>query len=448
MKLIRSSRTLLISLGAWLLIAAGLALALFGLLLDYILLGSQPGIGLPQILVVAAGAGLAMFGWRLRHYKPPPDLRANLSKATVITVITFVCIEAALTIGGSATYFHDNRQTNEVVWLRLRRCGAEACSYDYERMQEACQRGVMTERYCAINRAGYRDDDEFVQPGTDITERILLLGDSFTHGFIADVGYAFAEQLDAQLPDALVWNTGITGNGTNSALAAFRVYAPLLQPHLTILGFYASNDFVDNQFPTDVWAYAHNPSGQDQSVRRYALDRLNNPVKLDIDTAFRYHRQEYPAPTSDVEFALGSTRLGTLLLRGLDALSPVLVGQKWQARVDRTRDLLQKLRDEAAQQGSAMLTLLVPSRKDVDWQSYEYLMARKLLTELGMPYMEVIDTLTDEQHYHPTDAHWNNSGHMKVGALLADCIEDFFAAGSLSACDRVIIPGSGGIGDL
>ncbi len=70
----------------------------------------------------------------------------------------------------------------------------------------------------------------------------------------------------------------------------------------------------------------------------------------------------------------------------------------------------------------------------------EYTAAIALMRDLAIPYMEVIHMLDADADYKALDNHCSNSGHRIVGELLAECIEAFFAAGSLSACDSVIIP--------
>ena len=427
------------------LIAAGLALTLFGLLLDSILLSRNPGIGLPQLLIVAAGIGLAVLGLFLRHDKVRQrlanDLRANLGKGALIAAITLIVLELALTQLGFGTYFRFDLPPFEGITQDWFRCGERGCRYDVARLKAACQGGDTSGRRCAINRAGYRDDDEFVAPDADIARRILLLGDSFTHGFSADLGKSFAEILDEALPDALVWNTGITGNGTNAALAAFEAWAPLLQPQLTILGFYTGNDFIDNQYPLDSWIRVELPNGLQRSVRRYSIDRLGNPIRLDLETVLHWHTRVKPAPNNGIEKALGSTRLGTILLRLFDVVGELLAGDDFAQQKAHTARYLSWLRDAAKAQDSELLILLIPTADEVINPGKHTLAAEALFAELGIAWIDSAAIVAFED-YKPTnmDPHWLNAGHAKVGEILTACIETFFATSSLSACDSVILP--------
>lgn len=436
---------LLRSLGAWLMIVAGMCLAGLGLLLDFVFLSSQPGIGLPQFLVLALGLGIAGEGVLLlrdqSRERLANQLRANLSKCSVITMLTLIILELTLTMSGLGTYFVTDLPPFNGKVLYWYECDRESgCRFDPEMVIASCERGELVGRRCAINRDGFRDDDEFIAPPADIEHRVLLLGDSFTHGFTADLGKAFPELLDEELSEALVWNAGYTGNGTNGALASFKAFAPRLQPQLTLLGFYTGNDFSDNLHPPDGWMRVEMEDGLHKSVRRYSFDRLGNPLKLDLETTLHYHARRKPAPNNLVEKVLGSTRLGTLLLRALDRLGEIVVGTDQQRQNRLTRMYLENLQEAVAANDSQLLALIVPSIKDMTKPSVDYMAAVALMRELAIPHIEVRDLLGADTDYHERDPHWNNSGHGVVGALLSECIEAFFAAGSLSACERVVIP--------
>ena len=207
MKIVRSKGALLISLGAWLLTAAGLFLALFGLLLDYILPSSNPGINLPQLLVAAAGAGLALMGWQLRRDKfrvwLAQQLGDNLLKAAVITIITLLCVEFALVLTGIATYYPTELpQTSKRIvdwWFCDEQQG---CRFNPDAAQAACERGELLGRYCVFNSMGYADSDEFIATDDLMQQdRVLVLGDSWTHGLNADVGHSYVETIERLLPE-------------------------------------------------------------------------------------------------------------------------------------------------------------------------------------------------------------------------------------------------------
>ena len=130
---------------AWLLIVAGLALALFGLLLDFILPSSSPGISLPQLLIAAAGLGLAALDLFLRRDKVRQrlanDLRVNLGKSAVITALTIIVLEVALTQLGFAAYFDTDLPPFNGKALYWFDCSEEGgCRYDPAMVSAACDR--------------------------------------------------------------------------------------------------------------------------------------------------------------------------------------------------------------------------------------------------------------------------------------------------------------------
>ncbi|MCY4465591.1 MAG: SGNH/GDSL hydrolase family protein [Chloroflexi bacterium] len=427
---------------AWLLIAAGLALALFGLLLDYILLGSQPGISLPQILVVAAGAGLAMFGWWLRHYKPSPDLRANLSKALVITLITLFALEIGLGLLDFSTYYPNDLPEVKAQVADEKPCGELGCRILPQLSKQACATlAQVPPRFCILNALGYADTDEFVATA-DLAQRdrVLFLGDSFTHGFSADLGRSFVETVESALPDMAIWNLGIGGLGTVHALASFRGIAPIMQPQLTILGFFADNDFYDNQFRIESRVALLTEDKFASLLNTELRGRWGGNFFSDPELILQYRPHGIYPPPNEAERLIGLTRLGTLFLRSLDTFSQAIGTSQQRLEAHITRDYLVQLRDEAAAQNSQFLTLLIPAKRDFAALTNEYMTALALLRELGIPHMEVMGQLDAATDYQANDDHWNNSGHGKVGALLAECIDAFFAAGSLSACDRVVMP--------
>ena len=421
---------------------AGLALALIGLLLDSILPGGQPGIGVPQLLIVAAGLALAAFGWRLRvgGRSIAGQLKENWRQAVAITVITLACVELALTVAGLSTYYPVELPEVDMQAVDWWQCAEVNCVHSLESARRACDSGDLTGRHCLYNAMGYGDRDEFVaSPELVQRQRVLFLGDSFTRGFSADVGFSFVERVESALPGLAGWNAGINATGTGQALVAFRSLAPIMQPQLTILGFYAGNDFQDNQRRRYSGFTSIAGDGL-QYVPITLVDRLGRSWQPDRQTFLRYHQLHKTPPASEVERVAGLTRLGTVVLRGLDFLSQALGLDQAGLQVDITRGLLRQLRDEARETGSEFLTLVLQSRGDLPRLAEAYETALALMRELGLPYLELGNELIGEDDYAENDIHWNNAGHGKVGAILAECIEAFFAEGSLSACESVVLP--------
>ncbi|MCY4465592.1 MAG: hypothetical protein OXE46_08650 [Chloroflexi bacterium] len=429
--------------------AFGIGLALFGLLLDYILPSIEPGIGLPQLLIVALGTGLALVGWLLRRgefrRRLIRDLRANLGKSALIALFTVVALEFGLTLVGYATYYPVEPPKTYLEIVDWFGCDAEmGCRYQVEAARSACEAGELAGLHCVFNSLGFADNDEFVA-SEDLAQRnrVLALGDSFTQGYSADVGYSFVATIEKMLPEIALWNLGIHGTSTNQALASFDGIAPIMQPHLTLLGFYVGNDFIGNRWAFDK-RVTHNQGGR-KIVRSMSLvleGRWGRLYEVDAQTLLGYSHINVNPPPNELERLIGLTRLGAILLRSMDAVSPYFEGIKWHARVAATRDVFQQLHAATAAMESEFLVLLIPASEDHAnaAPSKKFTTALNLMRELGIPHVNPYDALDADIDFNDGGSHWNNSGHGKVGMLLAECIDAFFAAGSLSACDQVVMP--------
>ena len=427
------------------LIVIGVLVALFGAAVDYLLPGTSPGLNLPQLLIIAAGLALSFGSWQLRR----PEVRRRFSSsagksivvALSITLITLLVLEIVLTVWGMTTYFPSDIRETKVKVLAWRVCDELGCHYDYEGVLAACADGIITGRRCVVNRQGFSDTDDFAV-GEDFRGRmrIMTLGDSFTQGFSADVGKSYVETIEAMLPEGVVWNTAISGSGTNQAVVTFQAFAPQLKPQLSILGF-VMNDFRDNLVPLGGLLHLRDSEGTLHFVRRFNIDRWGNPVELPADIVNAYLARGYNPPFSELERVTGLTRLGTLALRLLDKLSNVNIDESFGRQRRLTRQDLTQLRDAASELDSKLIVLLVPRPKDINSPDEEYLTAIQLMEELEIPYLNPIDMLDPVADYAaPPDGHWSNSGHQKVGALLADCVATFIESGDLGECDNVVMP--------
>lgn len=429
------------------LVLLGILTALFGAGVDYILPGTSPGLNLPQLLIIGGGLGLALGAYRVgragaRRRSLPAGTRRGLGVALLLTIVTLLALELALTLAGISTYAPREARISGPRTHRLNTCDEAGCRAIYENVAEACARGERSGRYCIVNRQGFADDEDFVV-GEDFAERlkVLMLGDSFTQGYSADVGRSFVEIIEARLPDAVVWNASYTTTGTNQALASFDKIGPILQPELTVLGFYM-NDFEDNLTPVDSWFETYDLKGRRVFVRPYRIDFWGNLVRLDEAAAATFAAEGKYPPVNDIERMLGSSRLGTLALKLRDSIAMLQYADRiFAAGVDATRENLRQLRDSASAQSSALLVLVIPARQDVTAPSEAFTAAIGLMEELQLPYMQVLALLDSEGDYAPLpDIHWNNAGHFKVGTILGNCIQVFRERGSLDDCDFVVRP--------
>ena len=429
-----------------LLLFVGLMIAIFGIGIEFLLPGTSLGLNLPKLLIVAAGLVISFGAYQLRRTSVRRRLSGAMGKsiaaALAITMITLVVLEVAFTYAAISTYFPTHLPDFSVEVSPWWACDQSGCHYVYEAVAVACNNNALSGRPCMVNRQGFPDSEDFVAGGElDGYTRVLMLGDSFTFGMSADIGRSFVETLEAELPAGIVWNTGIPGTGTKQALASFKAFSSHLQPHITILGFFV-NDFDDNLMPIDSWLNAVDSNSNVVTVRKYTIDEWENVTELDLRAIQLLTVYGKRPPFNELERQFGSTRLGTLMLRLIDALRDFEeTEERFDTRIDITRRYLKDLRDEISMDDSFLLVLLIPGPEDIKSLGKRYQLAIGLMEELEIPYLSLIGLLDPASDYGPApDIHWNNSGHQKVGALLSDCMEAFIASGNLGDCQYVVLP--------
>ena len=428
------------SRGVRILAVLGLLIAALGLSLD-LLPGASPGMSAPQLTLIASGIMLALVSFALRtpgtRAAAIGALRQHLAAGALITLASLIALEFLLALAGLPTYFPTHvpaKFLDPVPWWT---CDEAGCHYVYEEMLAACERDDLSGLRCAVNRQGFRDTQDFVV-GDDFEQRlrILVLGDSFAFGGSADLGKSFVETVEASFSEAVLWNTGIPGAGTNQALMSFNFYAPLLQPQLTLLAFYM-NDFDDNMMPVDSYFMGVDSTLYPLSIRQYHVDLRGNVSerKRQSDLWYRYHGVD--SPHNELHRIAGNTRLGSLALRTIDAIQQMLSktdGARHSQQVEATRRRLQALRD-AADGYSQLLVLLIPRREDLAAPGRRYQSARQLLDELGIAHIDPRGSLDSALHYaNPPDVHWSNAGHKMIAEILIECLERFELSGNAADC--------------
>ncbi len=429
-----------------LLAGMGILIAIFGIGLDFLFPYTSPGFNLPQLLLVVAGLTLSLVALALRREARRRRvfkwIGGHWVSVLLITFVTLIVLEIVLVALGLGTYYPTEIPQKWIEPVPWWRCDEAGCRYVYDELIEACDSGVFSGRRCLVNRQGCQDAGDFVAlDESDNSKRILVLGDSFTAGYSAEIGKSYVETIEANLPDSIVWNTAIGGTGTNHALASFESLAPLLKPQVSILGF-VMNDFDDNVTPIDIYFMGVNvKTDRLLMIMQYKVDLWGNVIKLDLESDLYYRKRDVDPPANEIERLIGTTRLGTLALRMLDALGALFFDDaRWERIVDITRSYLEELRDAAADQSSVLLVVLVPRAENVDDVSVRYQTAIELMRELGIPFLDPINELDSNDYVPDPDNHWNNAGHQKIGALLSACMETFYANGNFAECDLVETP--------
>ncbi len=434
-----------------LLIAIGLFVALYGVGVDYIMPGASPGLNLLQVLTITAGAVLAASAYLLRRFGFPPSLLSNLRrnslKALAIALITFLVLEILLTVLGMPTYYPVGFSDEPLELVPWWTCDERGCRFVQTATVDACAKGILKGRACIVNRQGFADSHDFtVEDGFDERTRILFLGDSFTQGYGADVGMSYVETVEQRFPDAVVWNAGVGGTGTNQAVTTFADLGPQLKPHLTILGFY-TNDFGDNLYPFDAKIRFVRENGRIDVIRNAYFDRDGNLVWVPPTVSFVDYAVAGRLPIPGAfERLLGNTRLGSLSLELRKRFESLWRAPNpdphFQRSIELTGGYLNELRQLVESQDSALLVVMIDNRKDMDLPKMRFEAAIELLDELAIPYMDTKPIIQQPEDYKPLpDVHWNNAGHQKVGLILSDCIGAFVEGGKLADCEYVKIPG-------
>lgn len=425
----------------------GFIIMLTGLGLDLIP-GSSSGISFPQLMIIIVGIVAVSLGIifrkQERRQRITQELAKNLLISLVITLIMLVVLEVGLTLANVKTRYPTDvpdKLLEAVPWWT---CDESGCHYDYDNMVIACDNKEVSGRRCMVNQQGFHDDQDFVMRD-EFTDklRVLMLGDSFTYGGAAEIGHSFVETLETQFPEAIIWNTGIPGAGTNQALATLKTYAPILQPQIAILGFYM-NDFEDNAYPMDSYFVGVDDTKYPFAIRQYILDDAGHVTKLDSQADLYYRLHLVDPPSNELQHFIGTTRLGSLLLNTSEAISNMLSkvdGMRVNKQVEFTRQYLSDLYDYTEINNIALFVLVIPRREDISSPGTLLQTAIQLFKDLKIPYLDVIDLLDAETDYAPKpDIHWSTEGHQTVGMIMAQCLEQFQSRGRLSDCESLTLP--------
>lgn len=289
---------------------------------------------------------------------------------------------------------------------------------------------ILPERYrgnWAVNAAGYPDRDEFTAEAAAMRpRRVLLLGDSFTHGAGASVyEKSFAAILDRELGEkTVVWNVAVSGTGQRQDLAALKAFFPALEPQLVVLSF-CLNDFQDNEYPLG----SHYVFANKKWVRAYALGKDGPPRLLSPEKAYR----RAFGTTGSVRDVVYASRIVTLAVNGVQSLQR---GDGGEARLDDvvpatwrvdTQRLFWEIQRYVESRGASLRVMIVPFREDLAAQGRSYQKALEITAELGLEVWEVMPLLEVGDYAPKPDTHWNDAGHGKVGHFLADEIEALYA---------------------
>jgi hypothetical protein len=319
--------------------------------------------------------------------------------------------------------------------------------------------------YTRINSAGFRDLERSPEkpPGR---VRVVLLGDSMLAGLQVPLEQGLAQRLEGFLNESSgetryeVVNCATDGYGTAQAWLAYRERCRRYQPDLVLLGFFASNDVLDNYWDARL---------------------LNHPLARKCGRAYFELRDGKLAPVSDG--LLGARPSAFPLLERsylYQLVAPVRepdrdrawlranavfrseYGRELHEAWDVTRELLLTLDREVQESGARFGVLLVPSRFEVDPAAQRqaegrmdlgrpHQLLREFLAEQGLAHLDLAPSLREAAArpdvaplYFRRDMHWTALGNEVAGRLVARWIAERYAPGSesepASAADPELAP--------
>jgi hypothetical protein len=300
-----------------------------------------------------------------------------------------------------------------------------------------------------INSAGFRDT-------YDSGDRnVIVVGDSFTEGYLADDNESFPALLDRWSPSRAFHNFGTAGYATDQELLVYRNVADDIEHETVIVGFYLHNDLRDNVesgvvvdesnrfrpktvlvddgveiIPANeaVQSAEHDSKREEsQSGSRGLVGAvLSHPVVNGIQSFLSDHTASYPYLSS---------RIGNLIAGPPSPPS----GEQLDEQLRVTRALLNEFSREAETHDARVLIVAIPERGDVNPDNPAYYLAedgeryweaqRELLADVAAARdnVGVVDVESDLRSkvengtrvYGEIDPHLNERGYDVVARAIA-----------------------------
>lgn len=356
-------------------------------------------------------------------------MKKNLLLVVGSIAITLIALELMLArLGYQPVYsaepvpvivpVRDCNETDGCQWLRECTMPEPYCeAYDY----------IPDSWFQYIGHAG----PEWFMRSAQAEQTVLVTGDSFTAGASAPPGQGWVNQVydhfDREIntgseDEFVLWQTGLGASGLPRAVRVLEHYLPLMQPDITIIGFYTGNDLRDSLFPPGQYQVAKTERGGNVLIRVYGMDDNFEAYPLSPERVF-YRARGLDAPPTGVMQQVYSLRLGTVFARALNSAPTREIDGYLPYGITATRGYLTDIRALAREHETRLLVLVIPSRDDLDTPGAEYTASLQLLNELAIPYLTIRDRLTDADYASPPDIHWNADGHTRAGNLMIACLQ-------------------------
>ena len=290
-----------------------------------------------------------------------------------------------------------------------------------------------------------RESEETPYERTPGVRRILLCGDSFTFGHGVDEADRYGERLAELLGNVDVINMGVWGTGTDQQLLLYRDEGVKYGPDLVILAYFVEN-ILRNGASTRFIAGGRSASKPKFVIENGELVLTNVPVPApgtatEESTAEMERWKEIEERQGVVSFPFKSflrehsalykfahDNFAGLLHRAVegevDAYPEYVDGRsEWEV----TKALIRTFRDEAEENGSEFLLVIVPDGRSMEPGTISDTPYQKLEQLCRAESIPLLDPLPEfraaseqgEKLYYRYDAHWTKAGHALVADLIA-----------------------------
>jgi hypothetical protein len=276
-----------------------------------------------------------------------------------------------------------------------------------------------------INAAGFRS--RAFDVSSNGNEKVLLIGDSFCWGGKArPISQSFADLLESD--GFLVYNTGIPGAGPPQYLKLAQKYIPTLKPAQVVVAFYMANDIMMRDIKLYPLANRYHQTNAGWMDPYIDGDHISDPKDC-----YDYFVKRYSIP-ADLD-AFNSICAKTVLTSQLWKIMKIFNWVKHPVHPDvTTRQLnnpfpytqqpnaykyLKAIQDICATESIPFHLCIIPIHSALN--NTENQLNQELFGDIKYHWP---NTLTRTDYNEWPDGHFNNSGHQKYAAFIADILRN------------------------
>ena len=240
-------------------------------------------------------------------------------------------------------------------------------------------------------------------------EHVIVLGDSFARGTLANNDESFSHLLDLWSPDVAFRNFGTGGYGTRNSLTVYEVMSSRIRHKLVVLAYFLGNDLRDNLGSHDQADGASSPESPDGRTWRETLKEINSTIRQGVRT--------YNLLYNSVRPAFG----------GFD-----LPDHRVEEGLEITNDLVVALVNQVKSNGSELLIVALPSWNQINnyGDPEEAARQRALLARIADEWKHVhlidmwdmIARSGVDRVYGIKDKHFSRYGHYLAATAIHDWI--------------------------